>query len=1181
MVDRRTKKTLKTCASACTPRCDSNTCTFCCNTPNCNEEYGTYSLWTNWKQETVNNVEKLKRMRTCTSGECSGDVEETKDCTPSLCSTSTAPPVTRPTQFGCYTCSNAKSNEECNTKGRFVTCGGGQNICGTRIDKKSKKIIKVCTAVCNSYCDKRACIYCCNTPGCNEKYGSFGPWTSWVQESSNNVDILARNRSCLGEMCSEKSRETKPCTPGLCKAAGQKCYVCGNGKKNSDCTKIETCKSDEESCETRVYNKETKITKKCVKTKSCKTKCNPSDDSCVKCCTGSLCNKDDGYSEWSKWGPWTVCSKQCGGGLVKRKRDCSSTDMPCPGSPEEEKDCNTQACAAPTTSVPVTATWNPAQHGCFVCSHEKNNKKCNTKGIQACPKGQQICGTRVDKKSKTVMKACTSSCKPGCNSNACTFCCSSAGCNEEFGTYSPWSSWKEKTNKGKKHLERTRKCTSEECSEDTTETKPCTPLLCSGYTQRCYVCKKGKKNSDCSTIETCKKDEDTCETRVEKDKTEITKKCAKEKSCKASCDPKDKFCVTCCKGSLCNENEGYGAYDTWSLWTSCSKRCGGGKQSRSRTCSSTTMPCDGPASEERGCNTAACAQSSQCQRCTNVKNNGECNKQKIEICSADQSCETKVDRRTKALTKKCTPTSSCISLCHGNSAICTFCCQGDNCNEEYGEWVPWSAWSLKNGKKTRTRTCATLECSGEGEEEEACTGSSCTGVQNFQCRSCTNALTNAECRFGSLVTCPADQQACKTTVVRGSGQISKSCSAPSSCSTSCTAGSQTCTFCCTGSKCNEEYGTWGLWAPWSVTGTKGSMMTRSRTCTSIECSGGGIETIPCSGPICQQFRCQSCNNATSNEACNKNGFQTCSSNDDTCGTTVVRATKRVTKGCKPKGGCKPWCDGISCTFCCNSAYCNDVYGVWQLWTSWKVVQVNNVYKRQRTRDCASTECAGDPVEEEPCTGTLCAGGVQSPVDGGFTDWAAWSSCSKTCGGGTSERVRSCSQPTPAHGGKNCTGDSSESKDCNTQACAVDGSWGTWGPWASCSKTCGGGKQHRERKCDSPAPAHGGTNCTGNIMQLDDCNTILCPLPSSGKYINKCPPGWFTCKSGGITCIDASFKCDCANDCDDGSDEEISYAECKISQIANCKSGSGHVKKSWWMILITITLGVFLGPSLLS
>lgn len=50
---------------------------------------------------------------------------------------------------------------------------------------------------------------------------------------------------------------------------------------------------------------------------------------------------------------------------------------------------------------------------------------------------------------------------------------------------------------------------------------------------------------------------------------------------------------------------------------------------------------------------------------------------------------------------------------------------------------------------------------------------------------------------------PWYSKACKTNVERGSGKISKSCSAPTSCSTSCTAGSQTCTFCCTGSKCNE------------------------------------------------------------------------------------------------------------------------------------------------------------------------------------------------------------------------------------------------------------------------------------------------------------------------------------------------------------------------------------------
>nr|XP_022343451.1 SCO-spondin-like isoform X5 [Crassostrea virginica] len=1181
MIDRKSKKVLKTCASACSPRCDSKTCTFCCNTPNCNEEYGTYSPWSNWQQETVNKVDKLKRKRTCTSGECSSDLEEIKDCTPSLCKVATtAPTTTKPAKFGCFTCSNANSNEECTKKGKYETCLSGQ-ICGTRIDKNTKKIIKACTPVCNAKCDSRACVYCCSTPGCNDKFGTLGPWSAWKQETENNVEVLVRSRTCLSQMCSGETKETKACTPGLCSAPAQKCFVCNNGKKNSDCTKIETCKKDEESCETKVYKKENKITKKCKKTKDCKTKCDPNDDNCVKCCTGQLCNKDDGYAEWSVWGPWTVCSKQCGGGIKRRKRACSTTSMPCSGLDEEEMDCNSQPCATTTVSAPTTVAFNSSQFGCYICSHEKNNGQCNNNGIKSCPNGQRMCGTRIDRSSKTVMKACAAACKPGCNSRACTFCCTSTGCNKEFGTYTPWSSWKEEAVKGVKMLKRTRFCTSDECSEETTETKACTPLLCSGYVQQCYVCKNGKKNSDCSQIETCKKDEDSCETRVEKNKAQITKRCGKESNCKAKCDAKDTFCVSCCKGSLCNKDEGYGTYETWGQWTSCSKRCGGGKQNRARKCSSSTMPCDGAATEERSCNIAACAQSSECQRCVNAKNNGECNKQRRETCAADQSCETKIDRRTKALTKKCTPSSSCKSLCQGNSAICTFCCQGDNCNEDYGVWTPWSAWSMTTGKKARSRTCDTVECSGEGIEEEACTGTACTGVQNFQCRSCANALTNTECSFGSFDSCPADKQTCKTTVERATGRISKGCSAPTSCSPSCTIGSQTCVFCCSGSKCNENYGTWAMWGAWTVTGTKGSMMTRTRTCSSVECSGQGVETIPCSGPICKQFRCQLCNNATSNEACNKNGFQTCSSNEDTCGTTVERASKRITKGCKPKGGCKPWCDGISCTFCCNSAYCNDVYGVWQLWTSWKVVLVNNVYKRQRVRSCATTECAGEAVEEEPCSGSLCTGGVKPPIDGGFTDWAAWSTCTKTCGGGTSQRLRSCSQPIPEHGGKNCTGDFSESKVCNTQACAVDGNWGTWGPWTTCTKSCGGGKQHRERKCDDPAPAHGGTNCTGNTNQLDDCNDILCPLPSSGKYVNKCPPGWFTCKSGGITCIDISFKCDCSNDCDDGSDEEISYASCQISQVANCKSAAGHVMISWWITMITLAVGLLMGSLPLS
>jgi hypothetical protein len=54
-----------------------------------------------------------------------------------------------------------------------------------------------------------------------------------------------------------------------------------------------------------------------------------------------------------------------------------------------------------------------------------------------------------------------------------------------------------------------------------------------------------------------------------------------------------------------------------------------------------------------------------------------------------------------------------------------------------------------------------------------------------------------------------------------------------------------------------------------------------------------------------------------------------------------------------------------------------------------------------------------------------------PVDG---VWTAWSTCSATCGGGSS--TRSCSAPAPSRGGAACIGDSSQA--CNTQACSAGG-----------------------------------------------------------------------------------------------------------------------------------------------
>ncbi|CAH3021140.1 unnamed protein product, partial [Porites evermanni] len=42
------------------------------------------------------------------------------------------------------------------------------------------------------------------------------------------------------------------------------------------------------------------------------------------------------------------------------------------------------------------------------------------------------------------------------------------------------------------------------------------------------------------------------------------------------------------------------------------------------------------------------------------------------------------------------------------------------------------------------------------------------------------------------------------------------------------------------------------------------------------------------------------------------------------------------------------------------------------------------------------------------------------IDGGYTDWSA-SDCSVTCGGGTQTLTRTCTNPPPSNGGKNCSG----------------------------------------------------------------------------------------------------------------------------------------------------------------
>ena len=148
----------------------------------------------------------------------------------------------------------------------------------------------------------------------------------------------------------------------------------------------------------------------------------------------------------------------------------------------------------------------------------------------------------------------------------------------------------------------------------------------------------------------------------------------------------------------------------------------------------------------------------------------------------------------------------------------------------------------------------------------------------------------------------------------------------------------------------------------------------------------------------------------------------------------------------------------------------------------------------------------------------------------WSTWGSWSSCTKTCGRGRSDRYRTCSE------GSTCPGDQSEARWCNSNTCPghhincavrlirkdfrqniiikwlVNGlvvvsyyldfndinpisywkqlkdvaTWSAWGSWSQCTKTCGRGRSDRYRSCS------GGSTCQGERGEAKWCNTNTCP-----------------------------------------------------------------------------------------
>ncbi|XP_008576333.1 PREDICTED: semaphorin-5A [Galeopterus variegatus] len=155
------------------------------------------------------------------------------------------------------------------------------------------------------------------------------------------------------------------------------------------------------------------------------------------------------------------------------------------------------------------------------------------------------------------------------------------------------------------------------------------------------------------------------------------------------------------------------------------------------------------------------------------------------------------------------------------------------------------------------------------------------------------------------------------------------------------------------------------------------------------------------------------------------------------------------------------------------------FGAWSPWTPCTHTDgsaVGSCLCRARSCDSPTPQCGGSPCDGPSMEIANCS------RNGGWTPWTSWSPCSTTCGIGFQVRQRSCSNPTPRHGGRVCVGQNREERYCNEHLlCPPHVFWTGWGPWERCTAQCGGGIQARRRTCEN------GPDCAGcNVLFSEGC-----------------------------------------------------------------------------------------------
>jgi hypothetical protein len=256
---------------------------------------------------------------------------------------------------------------------------------------------------------------------------------------------------------------------------------------------------------------------------------------------------------------------------------------------------------------------------------------------------------------------------------------------------------------------------------------------------------------------------------------------------------------------------------------------------------------------------------------------------------------------------------------------------------------------------------------------------------------------------------------------------------------------------------------------------------------------------------------RSCNTKRCGVDCKVSGWSEWGDCSKACGTGVAQRSRMIEKAPKYGGKvCPPLTEKRKCKTQPCAVHCRT--SDWAAWSSCSKKCGGGSMKRMRTitvKPKHNGRGCGILHEERKCNTAAC------PVDCKVSRWTLWTRCTKSCGGGRQSRKRKATQQ-PMFGGKQCP-HLHDQRACNTLPCPVHCQVYGFGDWGRCSKPCGGGKQTRIRAVAIPSK-HGGRNCPP-LQQSRACNKHHCPIPCKTSAWTK----WDKCSKTCGTGIQSHFR----------------------------------------------------------